>query len=117
MVMCLRPVAVQAGQTTECEVVARYNLYGAYKVFVSGDGVSARVDVPKPPLKPGAPKPQLDTLKVRFQVLTSSAAAAREELVARSSGWCRTFGRRVESAERRWWSCQFPAVQKCGTPT
>ena len=34
MLMSIGPVAVQTGTTTECEASARYNLHGAYKVFV-----------------------------------------------------------------------------------
>src|SRR5690242_5831281 len=34
MLMSLKPLAVQIGATTECEVSARYNLFGAYQVFV-----------------------------------------------------------------------------------
>ena len=56
MVMCVQPVAVQAGQTTECEVMARYDLQGTYKVFVSGEGVTGSVEAPKAPPKPGGPK-------------------------------------------------------------
>src|SRR5690242_7579626 len=41
MVMSISPVAVQAGTTAECEVDARYNLAGTYRVFVTGDGVTA----------------------------------------------------------------------------
>ena len=39
MLMSLRPVAVQAGQTAEVIVSTRYNLYGAYQVLISGEGV------------------------------------------------------------------------------
>src|SRR5437660_287311 len=44
MLMSISPVAVQAGQTTECEVNARYSLQGAYKVFVTGEGVTGEVE-------------------------------------------------------------------------
>lgn len=44
MLMSVSPVAVQAGQTTECEVNARYSLQGAYKVFVTGEGVTGEVE-------------------------------------------------------------------------
>jgi hypothetical protein len=84
--MCLRPVAVQAGQTTECEVVARYNLHGAYKVFVTGEGVTATVDVPKTPPKPGTPKPQQDTLKVRFQAAPDALPTVRDVRVVTQQG-------------------------------
>jgi hypothetical protein len=85
MVMCVRPVAVQAGQTTECEVLARYNLYGAYKVFVTGTGVTATVDAPKP-MKPEAPKPQVSALKVRFQVAADALPGVRDVRLATPQG-------------------------------
>src|SRR5262245_61808029 len=66
MLMSLRPVAVQVGQVTECEVSARYNLFGATSVFVSGAGVTGELVPPekkegdKPPdanaAKPNVPK-------------------------------------------------------------
>jgi hypothetical protein len=83
--MCVRPVAVQVGQTTECEVQARYNLYGAYKVLVTGEGVTASVDAPKP-LKPGTPKPQQSTLKVRFQVDANALPGVRDVRIATPLG-------------------------------
>jgi hypothetical protein len=86
MVMCVRPVAVQVGKTTECEVLARYNLYGAYKVFVTGDGVTATVDPPKTPPKAGTPKPQADTIKVRFQVAADALPGVRDVRVATPQG-------------------------------
>jgi hypothetical protein len=85
MVMCLRPVAAQVGQTTECEVMARYNLYGAYKIFVTGEGVTATVDAPAP-VKAGAPKPQVSTLKVRFQVAADALLGVRDVRVATPQG-------------------------------
>jgi hypothetical protein len=86
MVMCVRPVAVQVGQTTECEVLARYNLSGAYKVFVTGDGVTATVmDEPKP-AKPNASRRQVSTLKVRFQAAADALAGVRDVRIATPQG-------------------------------
>src|SRR5207253_286906 len=56
MLMSLKPLAAQIGQTTEHEVAARYNLYGAYQVFVSGTGVTA--EVADAGIKPGEPPPE-----------------------------------------------------------
>ena len=36
MVMSLEPVAAQQGQTSEHTVRSRYNMFGAYRVLVSG---------------------------------------------------------------------------------
>jgi hypothetical protein len=85
MLMCVRPVAVQTGETTECEVQARYNLHGAYKVFVSGDGVTATVDAPKE-LKTGESKPRLSALKVRFQVAPDALPGVRDMRIATPQG-------------------------------
>jgi hypothetical protein len=57
--------------------MARYDLQGTYKVFVSGEGVTATADAPKPP-KPGAPKPPPGTLKVRFQVAADALPGVRD---------------------------------------
>jgi hypothetical protein len=85
MVMCVRPVAVQAGQTTECEVLARYNLNGAYKVFVTGDGVTATVDALKSG-KPAAPKRQVSALSVRFQAAADALPGVRDVRIATPQG-------------------------------
>jgi hypothetical protein len=82
MVMSISPVAVQAGTTSECEVSARYNLHGAYQVFVTGDGVTAEVDPPKP----ATPKPQVPKLKVRFNVAADALPGVREVRVATPQG-------------------------------
>ncbi len=85
MVMCVRPVAVQVGQTTECEVLARYNLNGAYKVFVTGDGVTATVDTQKQ-AKPSAPRRQVSTLTVRFQATADALPGVRDVRIATPQG-------------------------------
>jgi hypothetical protein len=87
MVMCVRPVAVQVGQTTECEVVARYDLHGAYKVFVTGTGITATVvEESKTPPKPGAPKRPTSTLKVRFHVAPDALLGVRDVRIATPQG-------------------------------
>src|SRR5262245_15024635 len=69
MVMAVSPVAVQAGQTTECEFTSVHSLHGAYQVMVTGTGVAGEVEPPpKPPEKPAAAKPVQTQLKVRFKV-------------------------------------------------
>ncbi len=85
MVMSINPVAVQIGQTTECEVSARYNLYGAYKVFVTGQGVVGEVDAPKD-AKPPAQKPQVPKLKVRFKVAADALPGVRDVRLATPQG-------------------------------
>jgi hypothetical protein len=87
MIMSISPVAVQVGQTSECEVSARYNLYGAYQVFVTGTGVLGELDPPKPPDgKPPAPKPQVNKLKVRFKVAPDALLGVRDVRIATLQG-------------------------------
>lgn len=47
MLMDIRPIAVQAGATTENVVSARYDLFGTFQVFVEGDGVVGEA-IPEP---------------------------------------------------------------------
>jgi hypothetical protein len=87
MVMSISPVAVQAGQASECEVSARYNLYGAYQVFVTGTGVTGEVDPPRPPDgKPAALKPVINKLKVRFKVAPDALLGVRDVRLATPQG-------------------------------
>ena len=93
MLMSVRPAAAQIGQTTEHEVSARYNLYGAYKVLVAGEGVIGEVVVPetkpgeKPPeVKPDQPKPNQPKLKVRFTVAADAVPGVRDFRIATPQG-------------------------------
>jgi hypothetical protein len=84
MVMSIQPVAVQVGRVSTCEVSARYNLYGTYKVFVTGAGVTGEVD---PPAKPKDAKiPQVGKLKVRFKVAPDALPGVRDVRLATPSG-------------------------------
>jgi hypothetical protein len=85
MLMSIGPVAVQQGSTSECEVSGRYSFRGAYKVFVTGDGVAGEVDPPKIDPKATA-KPQLNKLKVRFKVAADALPGVREVRVATPQG-------------------------------
>lgn len=88
MLMSLHPVAAQVGVTSEHEVQARYNLYGAYQVFVTGTGVTAEVieQELKPGEKPPEKKPVLATIKLRFTVAPDALPGVREFRVATSTG-------------------------------
>ena len=83
MLMSLRPVAVQVGQVTECEVSARYNLFGATSVFVSGVGVTGEVVPPekkegdKPP-DANAAKPNVPKMKLRFTATPDAVPGPRD---------------------------------------
>ncbi len=81
MIMAVRPVAVQAGVTCECEFESRYNLHGAYQVMVTGGGVVGEIDppaAPKPGAKPSAQAPNVNRLKVRFKTAADALPGMRD---------------------------------------
>lgn len=84
MLMSVGPIAVQVGTTGECEISARYNLRGAYQIFVTGEGVVGEVDVPK--ADPKQPATALAKLKVRFKVAPDALPGVREVRVATPLG-------------------------------
>jgi hypothetical protein len=86
MLMGISPVAVQVGSSTECEAEARYNLHGAYKVFVTGDGVAGEIMPPKTELKPSANKPQRNKIGIRFKVAADAVPGVREVRIATPQG-------------------------------
>jgi hypothetical protein len=77
MIMAVRPVAVQAGKTSECEIESRYDLRGADRVFVSGTGITGEV-VPPPAPKPGAKPAPLTRIKVRFKTEADALPGMRD---------------------------------------
>ncbi len=89
MVMSLKPVAIQVGTTSECEVQSRYTMLGAYQVFVSGGGVKAEVvppETPKEPPKPGEKPKELTKLKLKFTVAADALLGVREFRLATPNG-------------------------------
>jgi hypothetical protein len=92
MVMAVSPVAVQAGTTTECTFRARYNLAGAYQVFVMGDGVTGEVAGPvglkARPGRKGRKRRgrQASALKVRFKVAADALPGVRDVRLATPQG-------------------------------
>src|SRR4051794_22162447 len=86
MLMSVAPVAVQAGATTECEVRARYNLHGAYQVFVTGDGITGEPEPQKPDPKAPNTKRPTDRLQVKFKVAPDATPGPREVRIATPQG-------------------------------
>ncbi|WP_020475432.1 pre-peptidase C-terminal domain-containing protein [Zavarzinella formosa] len=87
MLMSIKPVAVQTGTTAECEISARYNLGGGYKVFITGDGVTGEIDPPKiDPKQPPAKAVGASKLKVRFKVTPEALPGVREVRIATPHG-------------------------------
>ena len=90
MLMSLRPVAVQVGQTAEVEVKSRYSMHGAYQVLVSGERVSGEVILPEvkqddPAKKPPADKP-LEKIKVTFTAAADALPGVRDVRLATPQG-------------------------------
>lgn len=80
MLMSVKPAAAQIGKATEHEVTARYNLYGASRVIVSGEGVVGEVIPPekKEGEKPPETKPNLLKMKIRFTVAPDAVPGIRD---------------------------------------
>jgi hypothetical protein len=85
MVMGINPVAVQIGQTTECEVSARYNLNGAYQVFVTGTGVVGEVGTSNG-ARPRGSRRRGGKLRVRFKVAQDALPGVRDVRLATPLG-------------------------------
>lgn len=88
MLMSLKPVAIQAGQTAEMELTSRYSLLGASRVLVTGDGLVGEVVPPeKPPeVKPGQAKPVIPKAKLRFTAAVDAVPGVRDFRVATPQG-------------------------------
>lgn len=84
MLMSLKPVAAQVGQTSEHTVHSRYNLFGAYQVLVTGEGVTGEVIAPEKS-KDGK-EPSLTQLKLKFTVAPGAQPGIREFRLATPRG-------------------------------
>ena len=88
MLMSIHPVAAQTGQSSVHEVNARYNLYGAFQVFVTGTGVMGEVVQPekKEGEKPPEKKPTLNKIQLRFTVAADAQPGIRDFRVVTPQG-------------------------------
>ena len=77
MIMSLSPVAAQVGKTSEHTLESRYSMFGAYKVFVTGDGVTAAV-VTKMELDKDGKEPSLTKIKLNFTVTEDATPGVRD---------------------------------------
>jgi len=96
MLMALEPAAAQVGQTSEHTLHARYSMYGAYAVFVDGDGVSGEI-VPHA-VKKGEKIPNLQKLKIRFHIKPAAQPGVRDFRIATPQG-VSTLGQLVVTRE------------------
>ncbi|WP_197440145.1 hypothetical protein [Polystyrenella longa] len=85
MIMSLDPVAVQVGQSSEMMVESRYNMYGAYQVLVSGEGVKGEITTEMKPDKDGN-EPSLPRIKIKFTAHENALTGVRDFRIATPQG-------------------------------
>jgi len=100
MLMATSPVAVQVGKTSEVSVLSRHSMFGAYRVLVTGEGVSAEVVHPEIEKdEQGKPvEKKLEELKLRFSVSEDAKPGVRDFRIATPQG-ASTLGQLVVTAE------------------
>ncbi|MEX1230267.1 MAG: PPC domain-containing protein [Planctomycetaceae bacterium] len=76
MLMTTRPIAVQAGQTSEVSVISRYNLLGSNQVLITGEGVTGEVIPPE--VKEGEAPKSIENLKVKIQADAAALPGVRD---------------------------------------
>ncbi len=86
MLMSLRPIAMQSGQTAEIEIKSRYSMLGAYQVLVSGEGVSGEVIAPEVKQDDSGKKPSVERLKVKFTAAADALPGVRDIRLATPQG-------------------------------
>src|SRR5207302_3527207 len=86
MLMSVKPVAVQAGTTTEVVVNSRYTMFGAYQVLVSGDGLSGQIVPAEVKPEDSAKKPDITKLTVKLTAAADALPGVRDLRVATPQG-------------------------------
>lgn len=85
MLMSIKPVAATVGQSSEHVIHARYTMFGAYEILVSGSGVTGEVLPVSISAEEAAKKP-LEQLKVKFHVTADALPGVRDVRVVMPSG-------------------------------
>lgn len=85
MLMSVKPAAVQAGQTAEVELESRYSMFGAYQVFVAGEGVTGEVATPME-LGADGKAPDLTKIKLRFTAAADALPGVRDFRIVGPAG-------------------------------
>lgn len=84
MLMSVDPVAAQIGQVSQHTIKSRYSMAGAYRVLVSGTGVTGEIVPPAEGSEP--PKTPLQALQVRFVVAENALPGVRDVRLATPQG-------------------------------
>ncbi|MCA9121564.1 MAG: PPC domain-containing protein [Planctomycetaceae bacterium] len=95
MLMSLKPVAAQVGQISEHTLKSRYTMLGAYDVIVTGEGVKGEIIPPE--IKEGE-KPNLQEIKIRFDVASDALPGVRDFRIGTPTG-VSTLGQLVIAAD------------------
>ena len=85
MIMSVSPVAAQAGQTSEHTLESRYSMFGAYRVLVSGAGVTGDIST-KMELGKDGKEPSLTKIKLKFAVAEDALPGVRDFRVIGPTG-------------------------------
>jgi hypothetical protein len=85
MIMSVSPVAAQTGQTSEHTLESRYSLFGAYRVLVSGAGVTGEVST-KMELDKNGKEPALTKIQLKFAVTEDALPGVRDFRVIGPTG-------------------------------
>lgn len=85
MLMSLSPVAAEQGQTSEHTLDARYSMFGAYQVFVTGQGVTGEIATPMELDKDGK-EPSLTKIQIRFKVEPDAQPGVRDFRIVGPTG-------------------------------
>lgn len=85
MIMKTTPAAAQVGTSAELEIESRYSMFGAYKVLVTGTGVTGEVITPMELDKEGK-EPSLTKIKVRFDVAPDAQPGVRDFRIGTPTG-------------------------------
>lgn len=83
MLMSLKPVAAQVGQSSEHTLKSRYTMLGAYEVMVTGEGVTGEIIHPE--VKEGE-TPNLQEIKIRFNVASDALSGVRDFRIGTPNG-------------------------------
>lgn len=86
MLMSVKPVAVQAGSETELTISSRYSMAGAYRVLISGEGVTGEVLPPDANPENSAKKVPAEKLKIKIAAAAGALPGVRDLRVATPQG-------------------------------
>ena len=117
MVMSLQPVAIQAGTSAEMTVRSRYSMEGAYRVLISGNGVTGQVE-PTPTSVPAtatakATSPAKSAIAAKTAAMTKKPSSTDKSVTSTSKPLTSTAGNKTAKKSNA--SGKAAIVQKAST--